>query len=214
MNQTEKSVALYDFRENPPQEGEEHPGYHVVLANHHSYALKDIAEATCAGTSLTESDLYHAVMDICDFLKSRLATSNTIRVDGLGSFSLKIKGPRAAQPDEHVGRKIEISGIRFIPDARLLNSIRMGTTFHRTKRPHTFLSVPDETAQRDLLRQYFTKNHFILLRDLTMMMNCGRTKAGRICARLVEEGVLERRGTPRRPIYIAGPALLHGADSV
>lgn len=207
MSTTNKSIALYDFRENPPRQGAAHPGYHVTLANRHAYSLQDIAERTCAGTSLTEGDLCHAVMDICAFLRTHLAVSSTIRIEGLGSFSLKIKGPMAARPDENVGREIEISGIRFTPDARLLKSLRANTTFHRTKQTHTFSKVPDEATQKALLRRYFSQNHFILLRDLTAMMNCGRTKAGQICTRLVEEGCLERKGTPYRPIYIAGPAL-------
>lgn len=206
MNTGYKTVATYDFRENPPKEGEEHPGYHVVLVNRRAYTLKDLAGDAERRSTLAESDMCHAVMDIACFLESHLPLGS-VHIDGLGSFSLKVKGPKAAKPDENVGRAIEVSGIRFRPDASLLAALRSSVTFHRSSSSRTFARLPDDTSQVEMLRDHFSKERFILLRDLQGMLNCGRTKAAQVCKKLVDTGYLERKGTPYRPIYIAGPAL-------
>ena len=53
--------------------------------------LKDLAADACRNSSLSHGAVIHVVTELEDMLKQRLSEGQTVRIEGIGSFSLRVE---------------------------------------------------------------------------------------------------------------------------
>lgn len=207
--ESSKNTAYYDYRQNPPRRGVENPGYHVELVGQQSEDLEAAMQYAEKVSSLSEGDVQAAVCAIVKYMEGNLHRLSHFTIDGLGSFSLQIKGPHIDDPTLNAGRDIRVSGIRFTPDRKLLNHIAGDITFHRTATPRPHRTSPTEEELAAALRSYFADpaHPYLRTRDLMSLARCRRTKACQIAQELKEKGWIADIGEPRSPLYVAGGQL-------
>lgn len=202
-----RNVAYYDFVKNNDLKGVADTGYRVEIASHQVKDSDQLAEYGQTATTFTETDLKAAFSLLVSYLRANLHSVRRLHIDGLGSFSLKLKAPRVMSPTENIGSKIRVASISFRPDRKLVRYIDNDTTFHRTTAPRTVRSAVEGEALVARLQTYFTSHRFIRTRDVASLAACGHTKALALIANLVEQGVIKNVGTPRQPLYEAGETL-------
>lgn len=204
---TAKHIAYYDFVKNGDLQSIADTGYRVEIAGQQVKDSDQLAEYGQMATTFTEQDLKAAFSVLIGYLRSNLHSVRRLHIDGLGSFSLKLKAPRVTSPTENVGDKIRVSTISFRPDRKLVRRINNETTFHRTTAPRTVRSAVEGDALTARLQTYFATHRFIRTRDVASLAACGHTKALELISRLVEQGVIKNVGTRYQPLYEAGEQL-------
>ncbi len=99
---------------------------------------KDIAAIISDESSLTEGDVLACVNALTAQIYRNLMSSNCVKLDGLGKFSIKLKATPAIPEDGNpINGSIHIDTINFTPDPELL--MRLNTA--------TFQSVSPEAKQ-------------------------------------------------------------------
>lgn len=209
---TAKHIAYYDFVKNNDLPDVENTGYRVEIAGQQVKDTDQLAEMGQVATTFTEEDLKAAFSVMVSYLRNNLHSVRRLHIDGLGSFSLKLKAPRVTSPTENVGSKIRVASISFRPDTKLVRRINNETTFHRTTAPRTVRSAVEGEALTARLQTYFVTHRFIRTRDVASLAACGHTKALELIGKLVEQGVIKNVGTRRQPLYEAGEQLQSGTS--
>lgn len=205
-----RKVAYYDFVKNNDLKGVTDTGYRVEIASQQVKDSDQLAEFGQVATTFTETDLKAAFSLLVSYLRTNLHSVRRLHIEGLGSFSLKIKAPRVTSPTVNIGDKIRVASISFRPDRKLVRDIANSTTFHRTKSPRTIRPVVEQEELVSRLKTYFAVHRFIRTRDVASLAACGHTKALSLIAALVERGVIKNVGTSRQPLYEAGDQLSDG----
>ncbi|MDD6076689.1 MAG: HU family DNA-binding protein [Bacteroidales bacterium] len=192
---------LYEIIRNPGFKDDE-KNFFVAPVCEGVFNTEDLIRSVAHGSTLSSADMKAALTAIVETLAEALATGKRVKLDGLGSFSLKLTTDADINDtDEKIGKKISIKTVKFLPAKELLQ--KMGkVTFQRTQNPRTVQWDELPQDQEERLVAFLRQNTFLRRADAEHIWCCKRTTASRLLNSFCEKGIIRNAGTPRMPIYV------------
>lgn len=90
--------------------------YFAKAVSQGEVTLAELAEEACRNSSLTEGTVTHVVTELQDMLRERLAEGQTVVIDGIGRFSLRVESIGVDRPEDFsIGRHISRIVCGFLP---------------------------------------------------------------------------------------------------
>jgi predicted histone-like DNA-binding protein len=174
--------------------------YETVLKHMHTYA-GNFSEGTM-----------RAVIDaLVETMKSWMPMGHSMKIDGLGTFSLSLgfKDQEADDEPKTKYRHICIKGINFKPDAELLADMNRETTFDKVEAdvvvPRKGMLSRDERVAK--AKAVIDENGFMTLSDYVQATGLSRTGASLDLKKLVADptsGIMSR-GSHSHKVWIKRP---------
>lgn len=192
---------LYEIIRNPGFK-EDEKNFFVAPVCEGVFNTEDLIRSVAHGSTLSSADMKAALTAIVETMAEALATGKRVKLDGLGSFSLKLTTDADINDtDEKIGKKISIKTVKFLPAKELLQ--KMGkVTFQRTQNPRTVQWDELPQDQEERLVAFLRQNTFLRRTDAEHIWHCKRTTATRLLNSFCEKGIIRNAGTPRMPIYV------------
>ncbi len=153
--------------------------------------------------SLTNADLQAAYAAIGDCLQRELLRGSTFHIPGVGYFSLsaKLNLPEGMTIDKVRGEYISVRKIKFRPETKLLNSVRLGAKFERAAATPTSPQYTDEELL-ERITDYITANGYVTRRNLETEFALKKPEALKRLKVFSEKGVLRKAGARNSPVYL------------
>lgn len=130
--------------------------YRPVIIRPQTVTTEDIAKTATEETSLTAIDINAVILSLSQNLHRQLLNGNSVHIDGIGTFKLSLKFDNPTMPQELIKAKdVQVSGINFTPDHKLLASLRDNASFER--KPALRSSLVTEGEAVIALRAYFAE---------------------------------------------------------
>ena len=192
---------LYEIIRNPGFKDDE-KNFFVAPVCEGVFNTEDLIRSVAHGSTLSSADMKAALTAIVETMAEALATGKRVKLDGLGSFSLKLTTDADINDtDEKIGKKISIKTVKFLPAKELLQ--KMGkVTFQRTQNPRSLQWDELPQDQEERLVAFLRQNAFLRRTDAEHIWYCKRTTASRLLNSFCEKGIIRNAGTPRMPIYV------------
>ena len=192
---------LYEIIRNPGFKDDE-KNFFVAPVCEGVFNTEDLIRSVAHGSTLSSADMKAALTAIVETMAEALATGKRVKLDGLGSFSLKLTTDADINDtDEKIGKKISIKTVKFLPAKELLQ--KMGkVTFQRTQNPRSLQWDELPQDQEERLVAFLRQNTFLRRTDAEHIWHCKRTTASRLLNSFCEKGIIRNAGTPRMPIYV------------
>lgn len=192
---------LYEIIRNPGFKDDE-KNFFVAPVCEGVFNTEDLIRSVAHGSTLSSADMKAALTAIVETMAEALATGKRVKLDGLGSFSLKLTTDADINDtDEKIGKKISIKTVKFLPAKELLQ--KMGkVTFQRTQNPRSLQWDELPQDQEERLVAFLRQNTFLRRTDAEHIWRCKRTTASRLLNSFCEKGIIRNAGTPRMPIYV------------
>lgn len=161
--------------------------------------LTDAIEKTC---TLNRADVLAMFAVLRQFAISELSDGNKFHIPGLGYFTLtaKVHDPDHLPYGKITGKDVRLSGIRFMPERKLVQEVAQGMRFERLKGTSASQRYTDE-EMRSLLDGYFRENRYLTCRSMRINFSLSDYMARKWLARLTAEGRLVKEGSDRNPVY-------------
>ena len=129
-----------------------------VIIRPQTITAEDIAETATVETSLTTVDINAVITSLSQNLYRQLLNGNTVHIEGIGTFKLALKFENPTMPHELIkATDVQISGINFTPDHKLLAALRHNASFER--KPAQRSNVVTEGEAVIALRAYFAEGY-------------------------------------------------------
>ena len=139
-----------------------------------------------------------------DEVAESLCQGNSVHIPGLGTLHIKLKGPQGVTSADKVrSEHIELAGISLTPDRKLINEMKQGIHFVRSKTPNHSLKL-DMMPIIDIMADYFQKsgNKSLTSGALEEFYKIKKGKAQSLIALAVEDGLISNVAPPKNsPVY-------------
>lgn len=137
-------------------------------------------------------------------MASCLPMGHTLKIDGVGVFSLSLQFSDNKEGGETKYRHVEARGVNFKVDKTLVNEINKENNFEREDyvQPKSSAYSRDERLQRAI--QYISKHGFITLQDYANMNDLSRSSASRELALFVKtpDSGIGIKGTGSHKVWV------------
>lgn len=137
-------------------------------------------------------------------MASCLPMGHTLKIDGVGVFSLSLQFSDNKEGGETKYRHVEARGVNFKVDKTLVNEINKENNFEREDyvQPKSSAYSRDERLQRAI--QYISKHGFITLQDYANMNDLSRSSASRELAFFVKtpDSGIGIKGTGSHKVWV------------
>ncbi|WP_321517893.1 HU family DNA-binding protein [uncultured Bacteroides sp.] len=100
-------------------EGKEKVRYHGVPVASGQVGMDELAKDICGRCSLTEADVYAAVIALSDVMQAYLMKGNTVYLKDIGSFSVSAGSEGYETPDECTPSKVKAQRVCFKADKEM-----------------------------------------------------------------------------------------------
>lgn len=190
----------YDLFTNPPREGETKPTLHARAINIQTVDTNELAELIEAMSTFTSADIKGAVKAIADRLFYCLSNSQSVYLDGIGTFSVTLKCRPIENRKDIRSASISVKNVEFRAAPELKKRLR---TVKIERREGT----SDKKAYNDDIRQkrilWYIKNHGTINQSVAASLNqCTRQKAKKDIEQLLEDNQIQKTWCGQRAFYI------------
>ena len=198
------SIITFDLRKIPHRPDIPFQGYYPVVANSQLCTTDQICQKISASSTMSPADVKGVLEALSGILSDRLSAGDRVHLEGIGYFTPELKSERAITDAEAklVARSLKLSGVRFLPQKRLVNTLR-DVAFRRTAHPlnQNLLWSDDQVVER--MRRYMieTDISFVNRRQLQTVTGFSRTYCITLLKRLVANGRLLCHGAAQFPYY-------------
>lgn len=153
--------------------------------------------------SLTEADVHASLTAIAHSLMKELMRGSSFHIAGVGYFylSAKLNLPEGKSIDKVRADYISVRGIRFRPEAKLLNELQQKAQFERAAATPNPPEYTDEELL-ELIYNYIGTNGYIARRNVETEFGLRKTEALKRLKRFAENGDLRKAGARNSPIYL------------
>jgi len=130
-------MSLYVVRQKVDKSGEkEKVRYHGVPVSSGQVGMDELARNICERCSLTEADVYAAVIALADVMQTYLMKGNTVHLKDIGLFSISAGSEGYEKPDECTPSKVVAQRVCFKADKEM-RSILPQIKYQRANREAT-----------------------------------------------------------------------------
>lgn len=195
----ELKYDIYKLR-NSQGTGEERS--YVRIVQHEPMSENDLRERIQDRCSLTKGDVAAVLAELHDIAVEEMSNGRRFYIPELGYFSLSasLEVPKERSDKKITGKEVRIAGINFRPESKLMQEIRRGVSFVRSKR-----SCQSATYTGDQLfakiQDYLKDNRYITARIMRFQFGLTQYATQKWLKFFCEKGMLVKEGTPRLPIY-------------
>ena len=160
----------------------------------------DIAQELSRSTTLTPTDVEAVLTGLGEKLMEHLRHGELVRLNGIGSFSVRIKSEQGADKKGHFRMEdLHVSGILFRPSKEFLSKVQ-DVDFNLTPGPSVEMPSDEEISLK--LDEHFARIPTITSTDIMQMFGISRHRSLNIIAKLVERGTLVRNGRGSSTHYV------------
>lgn len=180
--------------------GEEREFVHIFEhAPHSDRQLESQIQDNC---SLTKGDVQATLMSLRDSMVEALSQGRRFHIPEIGYFSLSVDLtlPDGKTVDKVRGDYIRVRGIRFRPDASLLNEVKGNARFERAKFSSRSRQYTDAELQ-DGIKAYLATHNCITRRVLELEFGLRQSAALQCLKRFTASGLLAKAGSRTAPVY-------------
>lgn len=177
-----------------------------VLVSPQVVTTEQMAQKVSEACTLTPVDINAVIESLSLQLLRQLQQGNTVRMSGIGTFSLSLKFDDPTLSSAALSsRDVRVSGINFAPDGTLLSKLREGIHFERS-----FFSRSQTVTEAEAvlaLRAYFADHHLLKKSAFQHLLGLKYTRASTLLRSLVDKQKLKLSKIGPTNIYTAGPTL-------
>lgn len=106
------------------KDGETKVFYYACAKRHSKISTNEIADEISSKCSLTQGDVLGTLSALSGSLYNYLSLGNSIKLDGIGTFSLSITSDPSEDPNKVDARSVKVSKICFKADRRLVEKVK------------------------------------------------------------------------------------------
>ena len=120
------------YRENP--QDKKIPGkYYPYPVYENTIDTNDFVAEISHATSLTQTDVRAAIMEIIEIFHRYLVRGHKLKLDGIGTFKVSFKGEGASTSEDLTAMNIDRSSVRvtFVADTTMKKEIRTEISFSK-----------------------------------------------------------------------------------
>ena len=199
------SISI-DWQPMPPQHSnpnESAPAEELFYPriNHSSLVRSDeLFEQAAEGTVFSRGEIGAAFYNLVRAVARQLSQGNTVSLDELGTFRLRIVADKDMHRSEltHTSH-VRVGGLTFAPSPDLLSLIgRPDFKWQPTGLP-LFRLTDDQIRER--LTEWFTTHDAIKCKELSQLIMLKQTATTSLINRLIKEGFLQKSGKGKNTMY-------------
>lgn len=171
--------------------------------------INTIAKEVAERAGFAESNVKGVLDALCRETVRYMALGYSVKLDGLGTFSLKL-GMKAGTDREPVdgsvhrnARSVEVSGVNYRADQRLIQEANLSTDLERTTAGTKCKVSSTEEERLQLVLRHVKEHGFVRVKDYRALSGLERTMASRELRRFAELGYLVARGRHAHLLYTA-----------
>lgn len=185
-NQKINTMAKYLLQEMPDIRKAGQRRVYPKLIAHRTLSTKDVVEGLHSyNRALSESVVEAVLTDLSDHLKRMLAMGYSVKLDGIGTFSLSLdfddKKPTemADDDDRMLYRKVAVKDVNYKVAPELLKQLRMDTELERHSGGVRKLRKQKFTQEERIANalKVIDRSGFITLNDYAVINEMNRTTA-------------------------------------
>ena len=195
----------YRIQQNPnPEPGQEAKGAHIRAITEGAVSTERLCEEISLQCTLTGTD----VKSVLDALKGQillhLSRNNTVHLDGLGTFSLSVKGKIVAENKRKhlIVKDPRVRSVLFRPERQLIDYFANAHFKHGTYLPGQKI---DEAYINEKLTEFFAEKSSLRISELRTLLTLNIYDARKLLAKFLDEGALKREGRKGSSVYIPLP---------
>ncbi|MCD7971929.1 MAG: DNA-binding protein [Candidatus Azobacteroides sp.] len=193
-------MAKYDIYESPqpPDKGAKNK-HHVRLVPIGNVSTRKLAERIQRSCSLTVADVEGVLIALSREMTALLADGERIHIDGLGYFQMTLSCDIPEEEKKIRSEYVHFKSVSFRPESSLKKALS-STLFTRTQRKKHSGTFSLEDIREKLIA-HFEKKDYMTRAEFERLSGFRHTTAYRRLKKLVEEGILIKRGPLHFPIY-------------
>ena len=107
-----------------PAKPKEPPKYHAVIKSDGVVTISDIGKRITASSAFTRADVIGLMYGLMDVIADELKDGKIVRIDPLGTFTLKAKSRGTDDPKKFTSRRIDGVKLHFSPHKEFLDELR------------------------------------------------------------------------------------------
>lgn len=189
----------YDLFANPPRDGESKPKLHARAINIQTVGTDELAAMIEGMSTFTAADIKGAIKAISERLFFCLSNSQSVRLDGIGTFSVTLKCKPVETRKEIRAASISVKNVEFRAAPELKKRFRTAKIERRegtTERKE----FTEDIRQKRIL--WYLKNYGTINQTVAADLNqCTRQKAKKDLQLLLDEERIQKNWCGRRIFY-------------
>lgn len=111
----------------PGQKDTETYRYYPSICDRNKIGTQELAKHLSTGSSLTEVDIRRVIWRLAEELPALLLANNSVEIEGLGVFSLEIKGLMSETPEQVTFKKIKNVSLNLRVANRLKQELKQAS---------------------------------------------------------------------------------------
>lgn len=190
----------YDLFANPPRPGETKPTLHARAINIQTVDTNELARMIEGMSTFTSADIKGAIKAISERLFYCLSNSQSVHLDGIGTFSVTLKCRPVENKKDIRAASIAFKNVEFRADPELKKRFR-GARMERREGTTERKAYNEDIRQKRIL--WYIKNYGTINQTVAADLNqCTRQKAKKDLEQLIEDNQIQKNWCGRRAFYI------------
>lgn len=190
----------YDLFANPPKDGSKKPTLHARAINTQTVHTDELAKMIEGMSTFTTADIKGAIKAIGERLFYCLSNSQSVHLDGIGTFSVTLKCRPVENKKDIRSASISFKNVEFRAEPELKHRLsavkierREGTTEKK--------AYNDDIRQKRIL--WYIKEHGTINLTVAADLNrCTRQKTKKDLEQLLEDHQIQKSWCGKRAFYI------------
>ncbi len=199
------STITFKLQEIPRSEGDELRGYYPVLAHSSKISASQLCQMIQERCTATKGDVLAVLNAVAQIIGQELANGGQVEVPDLGMFSPSLASDQRIvdTSDKQLAHHLHVDNIKFYPKASLKKKFENVSFRRANDLVKTFSKLTDEDIVKRV-RSFFEKRSNEVLDRAAFQSITGlrRTMAINVLGRLVEQGLLVKKGRWNSPYYV------------
>lgn len=190
----------YDLFANPPRPGETKPTLHARAINIQTVDTNELARMIEGMSTFTSADIKGAIKAISERLFYCLSNSQSVHLDGIGTFSVTLKCRPVENKKDIRAASIAFKNVEFRAAPELKKRFR-GARIERREGTTERKAYNEDIRQKRIL--WYIKNYGTINQTVAADLNqCTRQKAKKDLEQLIEDNQIQKSWCGRRAFYI------------
>ena len=190
----------YDLFANPPRPGETKPTLHARAINIQTVDTNELARMIEGMSTFTSADIKGAIKAISERLFYCLSNSQSVHLDGIGTFSVTLKCRPVENKKDIRAASIAFKNVEFRADPELKKRFQ-GARIERREGTTERKAYNEDIRQKRIL--WYIKNYGTINQTVAADLNqCTRQKAKKDLEQLIEDNQIQKNWCGRRAFYI------------
>lgn len=201
-------MAFYYMAEMPDIQKNGKRVLYPKLVRHHQVGLNELADSIVRATSFTRGDVVGVLTALSDAMVAELSKGHSVKLDGLGSFSVGLGFREDVEREEVDGdhqvnaRSIEVQKIHYRADRALI--VGTARTIQLVRRNIRDRRCPESTWEERLqaLLRYLEEHKEIRVREYRDLMGLKQSSASRELRSFAKMGYILSCGRASHSFYV------------